>query len=632
MKLVFSAQARPWSMQLKPEFWTKRNLLVLALTLVAFVAFGAYAGSASAQAPAIGIFDEILNEYVRRAQTWEDRLRSIALGLFGGLAVISIAWTFIKIALQKDDFKDLVPAMTMQILTLGFFLFLVEQGTWVAQMLLQSFMQAGRSVGGVGELTPSWVVVNGFDTCFATIEKLSDYAWNDMLIFGLPVAFCAIAILVAFVLIAVLLMVTIVEAYFVMYAGIIMLGFGALPWTREIPKNYLIYAINVGVKLFVLYLIVGIGIDLSSTWADAIQGTDQRGLIKTILLQLGGAIFFLTVSWKIPGIAAALSSGSINFNASDAVGVGAAAAAGGAAMVGAGVLAGGAIKAASAGATQAVSAGTALAREQGASGMSAALKGIANAGGAAASETASAAKASFGFAPPSGASEDARGRSVGNLGTRAANNLSSQLQETRESKAAAPHVGGEKGVSDNTGHGASGSGAGAAQGAGAAATQGAGGESSPAIAAAEAVNQAGAAEASAISNESPSAASPAIDGAAPGTDSGSNGVAGNGPGGSPAADAWSAPSASPSGDPAPPAAAAPSTSGGSAGQPPAAPSASSSAGTATPAGTPAAKQGPPPPEFKSQEVSKGGLGPKQPPLPPDAGQGGVSINMRDEDA
>lgn len=442
----FSDTGRVWEPRLLciSGALTPRRLLGWAVVLTGLVMLcvvmsGAHAQGVPLSDQSVGIFDNILEQYMKKAVTWEDGLRRIALSLFGGLATISLAWTFIKIMLQKNEATAFIPTITLQIFTLGFFLYLVEKGTWIARLIITSFTAAGERVGNTDSaLTPSWVAINGMDCVFRIVEKAADLGLTEQVSLGLPLLLCGLLLCFAFVGVAILLLVTLIESYFVLYGGVILLGFGALPWTREIPKNYLIYAINVGVKLFVLSLVIGVGVQYSSDWPAMIANSEVGDLLPNVIYLLSGAAVFVAVAWKVPGIAAAISSGALNFNASDVLGTGAAAAGIGAA---AGAVATGGLStlgAAATGALQAATAGTSLAAQQGASGLGAALKGLGHAGSAAFSEAGAAAKARVGFAPPSPAATDGRGRPISNLGTRAANNLHQQAQAVAEAKAAQP--------------------------------------------------------------------------------------------------------------------------------------------------------------------------------------------------
>ena len=60
-----------------------------------------------------------------------------------------------------------------------------------------------------------------------------------------------------FTFIAALVFVTLVEAYVIINAAVLFMGFGGSQWTREYALAPIRYAVAVGAKLFVLTLIVG---------------------------------------------------------------------------------------------------------------------------------------------------------------------------------------------------------------------------------------------------------------------------------------------------------------------------------------------------------------------------------------
>jgi len=427
----------------------KKKLLLVALGVVSVLAIGSAAAQAVATTPppTSEIFDSIQQVYLSKAQLWEGKARSYAMNLFAGGAVISLAWTGIKFALARREFEGLVGVVARQIMLLGFFAMLIDKGSAIANLIINSFATAGSNMSGVGTLSASRVVSLGFDALFRIFAAIGDMGWGDTAAFGLPLAAAGVVILLSFLAVGLLLVLTLIESYFVIYAGIIMLGFGGLPWTRDIPKNYLVYAINVGVRLLVLYLIVGIGLDQAATWPSSIATTgDGNNIMHNAFYVFAGSILFAAIAWKVPAIAGAMTSGAVNLSASDGLGVAAAAVGAGAGAAGlAAAVAGGAAGAAGGttrGLAQAAIAGVGLAKEQGASGLGAAVKGLGNAGRAAASEMGTSVASRLGVKPRSANAVDARGHDIGNLGTRAANNLHGQAQGVRESKAGTPPAGG----------------------------------------------------------------------------------------------------------------------------------------------------------------------------------------------
>jgi len=300
------------------------------------------------------------------------------------------------------------------------------------------FIQSGAAVTGLGELSASGIVVLGFDACFRTFDAIGAMGWGDTAAFGLPLALAGMGILACFAIVGILYLVRVIELYLVIYGGVLLLGFGGISFTRDIPKNYLSYMIGAGTQLFMLNVVIGFGMQLVISWpASLTQGTPDAVLRQVLQLFVGSAVF-AALAWSIPKVAGSLANGAVSLGPNDAIAP--AVAAGGAAAMGAAVATGGvsAIAAATQGAMQATTSGVSLAKQSGASGIGAAVRGLGHAVGATASEAGQAAKAGLGLAPPSVNATDSRGRNVENMGTRAANNLQGQAQQVRETKAGAP--------------------------------------------------------------------------------------------------------------------------------------------------------------------------------------------------
>src|SRR6202011_6063043 len=78
---------------------------------------------------------------------------------------------------------------------------------------------------------------------------------------------CALGVVIAFAIIAGQLLITLIESYIVIGAGVFMLGFTGSRWTLVFGEKYVGYAVSVGIKLFMLELIVGLGYALGQQWS-----------------------------------------------------------------------------------------------------------------------------------------------------------------------------------------------------------------------------------------------------------------------------------------------------------------------------------------------------------------------------
>ena len=69
-------------------------------------------------------------------------------------------------------------------------------------------------------------------------------------------------------------------------AGVLFLGFSAFRGTASFAENLIAYAFHVGVKIFFLYLLVAVGVHLTSVWADYLLLTILDPFDLTIYSQI----------------------------------------------------------------------------------------------------------------------------------------------------------------------------------------------------------------------------------------------------------------------------------------------------------------------------------------------------------
>jgi type IV secretion system protein TrbL len=130
--------------------------------------------------------------------------------------------------------------------------------------------------------------------------------------------------MVCYVLIAVQVVLTLVQSYVLLSAGIFFLAFGAFRSTASLAENYLLACVHVGIKLMILYFVVGLGEPLTRTWAALLRNdTFFTTDIGPILEVFAGVAILAFIVWYIPnkvagqitggaslGLAAAMRSNS----------------------------------------------------------------------------------------------------------------------------------------------------------------------------------------------------------------------------------------------------------------------------------------------------------------------------------
>lgn len=305
------------------------------------VALMLYSAGAAAQLSNQGMLDQVVTEFATRASSWQSAIMNAATWLFWTLGTISLAWTGGMLILRKADIGDFFAEFVRFIMFFGFFLWLLRNGPRIASAIIQSLQKIGEQASGISSVTPSGIVDIGFMIWKQAVSNLS--LWSPIDSFVGAALSAGIMLLLAAVAVNMLLI--LVSAWILMYAGIFFLGFGGSRWTSDMAINYYRTVLGVAVQLMAMVLLVGIGTDLlSGFYAKMNKGTlnfEELGVMLVFCFAL------LMLVNKIPGLLSGIITGA---------GIGHS----GIGNFGAGAIAGAAIGAAGMTATAASMAGSAI--------------------------------------------------------------------------------------------------------------------------------------------------------------------------------------------------------------------------------------------------------------------------------
>jgi type IV secretion system protein TrbL len=118
----------------------------------------------------------------------------------------------------------------------------------------------------------------------------------------------SLVILVILAVIAVNMLFLLISSWVLMYAGIFFLGFGGARWTSDIAINYFKTVLGIGIQLFVMLLIVGIGSDLLSSFY-AKMGKNVLNYEELAVMLIFTIAFFVLIS-RLPLLLAGIVTGS----------------------------------------------------------------------------------------------------------------------------------------------------------------------------------------------------------------------------------------------------------------------------------------------------------------------------------
>lgn len=338
-------------------FRSRRAARIASFALIALLLLTAVL-SAHAQSTdsSFSLLNGVQTKFQPLQYQWGAKIRVYAQRLFWALAAVDFGWTCITYIIEKNDIGDMLGSLVRKVMTISFFFTLLKMSdTWIP-MILNSFTQIGQDAAGSGaSSTPDQIVSTGWSTALAMYQAVANKGLTDKIAMTIPVTALSILCFLSFLFVAVQLLVTLIETYIAIGAGIIMLGFGGSRWTTDMASKYMQYAVGTGVKLMVIYLIVGAG----QTLFDQNAMIDANQIIKSCMTAMGAGFVYAYLAFQIPSIASSMMSGSPSMTAGGMMG---AALTTGAAMAGAGAAAGAAGLSAAKGAAGAASGATGLAK------------------------------------------------------------------------------------------------------------------------------------------------------------------------------------------------------------------------------------------------------------------------------
>jgi len=300
--------------------WTRRNKARLIINFTIVLALAVLSSplvtAANLKAPSA-----ILNQYRDQRITWFTAVWPYANTLFGMLAVIEFAWSAAVMLLEKSDLQSWTAALVRKVMWLGAFYALLLYGRFWIPAIIDSFEIIGQNAAGTGPMSPSDVFSRGIDLAGALMATSSSAAFFTNLGTSLTMVVTGIITALAFIAITVQFVVAMVESYIIVAAAFIFVGFGGSRWTAPYVERYIALGVSNGVKIMLLYLLIGTGMNLSVDWITEAENIASNSSPAMSALEIMGAsIIFMMLCWQIPKLFAAVLGGSPALSGGDLIG------------------------------------------------------------------------------------------------------------------------------------------------------------------------------------------------------------------------------------------------------------------------------------------------------------------------
>lgn len=281
-----------------------------------------------------GVLTEVSERFLTASSTWSATITTHATWLFWLLVTISMVWTFGMMALRKADIAEFFAELVRFTIFTGFFWWLLVNGPNFAMDIINSLRTIGAEASGLGRgLNPSTPIDIAFDVIAKAAKSYSVTSPID----NLSIFLTTLAILACMAIVAANILLALVTAWVLAYAGVFVLGFGGSRWTSDIALGYFRQVAGIGLKLMTMTLLVGIAVSIIDGYH---QSLSNKATMDELLVIFVVSLVLVILINSIPNLVASLipgGGGAASSGSSFGIGamVGAAAAAGGMAMGGA---------------------------------------------------------------------------------------------------------------------------------------------------------------------------------------------------------------------------------------------------------------------------------------------------------
>ncbi|WP_245591455.1 type IV secretion system protein [Brevundimonas bacteroides] len=241
--------------------------------------------------------------------------------MFGLMIALVVALTGIQWALSSN--RDLLAAGFGKVLLIGSFAYIINDWQALSETLQAGFIELGLAAGG-GALSQSdflnpgavlhqgWRIVRALGETPAPVANPLDVAGNlmDALILGLAM----IGIMLAFAVLALQIIVTLLEFKIVTLGGFVLLPFGIWSKSAFLAERPLGFVVSSGLKVLALAIVVS----GASTVFDQLQPSANPDLYEALAI-LVAALLLAMLALFVPNLAAALVTGGPALGAGSAL-------------------------------------------------------------------------------------------------------------------------------------------------------------------------------------------------------------------------------------------------------------------------------------------------------------------------
>lgn len=244
----------------------------------------------------------LMDAYQSATQTYLGDAVEVGHSIFRRLAALELVVFGLIVALRSrfSGAAAILPELAWKLFLIAWLLTALLLYPFWMPFITPSFTEIAQSLTGFSSLNPAEVVAHGIALALIVLGTgIAQGLFLGGFLGALVGWFAAIAILVAFVAMAAIIAKTLIESWIVLATGPFFLSFSPFRLTAQLADNFIVYAFQVGIKLFFLIILVRVGSEVARRWAVELATASLFNFQVAFEIAAGAAILAL-VLWQIP--------------------------------------------------------------------------------------------------------------------------------------------------------------------------------------------------------------------------------------------------------------------------------------------------------------------------------------------
>lgn len=252
------------------------------------------------------IISQLVNQYTGSISNLQTGSITLGKELFNGMVLASVGLLGINHLLRKNvDMSEANFELIKWLIYLDCFYAFIANFPSIYSFVFNGFQQIGNYLGAKAagytvDITPSHIFHLGISLALKILGSATTINLFRNLLYSLVSVVTAVVILFCFASIGLELVLVQIGSQIILAGGVFLLAFSGFQWTRDYAERYVHTFFHVGIKIVFIYILVGLGVQLSQGWIQLITDSSwTKALDNNIAIGLASYVYY-KICLKLP--------------------------------------------------------------------------------------------------------------------------------------------------------------------------------------------------------------------------------------------------------------------------------------------------------------------------------------------